>query len=52
MLYSSLIHANAHKQVRSQHIEVSMIRRYHNHKPQTNTQHREEEPKNTDCHKA
>ena len=26
--------------------KVSMIRKYHNHKPQTNQRHREEEPHN------
>ena len=29
-----------------------MIRKYHNHTPQTDPWHREEEPQNTDCHKA
>ena len=29
-----------------------MIRKYHNHKPQTNPWHHEEEPQSTDCHKT
>ena len=40
------------KQVRLPHIEVSMIRKYHNHKTHTNSRHQEEEQKNTGCHKS
>ena len=32
--------------------QVSMIREYHNHTPQTNPRHREEEPQNTGCYKT
>ena len=32
--------------------QVSMIRKCHNHTPQTNPRHREEEPQNTGCHKT
>ena len=31
--------------------QESMIRKYHNHTPQTNPRHCEEEPFNNDCHK-
>ena len=31
-------------------MQVNLIRKYHNHIPQTNPRHREEEQQNTDCH--
>ena len=32
--------------------QVSMIRKYHNHTPETNPRRLEVEPQNTDCHKT
>ena len=32
--------------------QVSMIRKCHNHTPQTIPRHRKEEPQNSDCHKT
>ena len=48
--HTHLLSKNIH--INQKQKSKSMIRKYHNHTPQTNPRHCEEEPQNTDCHNA